>query len=237
MLRLSHDTVTDLAEFDLITDQKHSTLNNKRASSSSSTSSTTTTTTKTTNPNNISSHPSREFAEDTSDVTITKPPQSSTSVKDSTLSAINSSDKNSSKPPPKTTQPAQKIRHSSGVIVFKPSTKQSTMSDVEIPDSLFKLSGSELKNVLDRDAARKESEQTLRTRKMREIEKAKHTRVYTEAMIRIRFPDGLILQGSFKPRNKLAKVKQFIAENLADSSVPFYLCKFFITINTTVNIC
>jgi hypothetical protein len=91
-------------------------------------------------------------------------------------------------------------------------------------DSDFELSATELKQILNEQQQKKESE-VLKTRKMRALEEEKKKRVYDKTLIRIRFPtmDGLIIQGSFKPSHTLRDVKTFVVQVLEDSETPFYM--------------
>ena len=52
---------------------------------------------------------------------------------------------------------------------------------------------------------------------MRELRK------YRYCLIRVRFPDGVILQGTFRATEKLEAVMEFIRENLEKDWMPFYL--------------
>lgn len=68
-----------------------------------------------------------------------------------------------------------------------------------------------------------ERNQMLRTKAMREKDEQRILRRYRFAVLRIKFPDGLILQGTFVVNEKFQNVLEFVAENLAYDEVPFSL--------------
>jgi UBX domain-containing protein 6 len=54
----------------------------------------------------------------------------------------------------------------------------------------------------------------LRTKAMREKEEQKSRRRYKYCLIRVRFPDGWVLQGTFSVQEPLAAVSEFVSEHL-----------------------
>lgn len=63
----------------------------------------------------------------------------------------------------------------------------------------------------------------LRTKAMREKDEQRALRRYKYAVLRIKFPDGLILQGTFMVYEKFQNVLEYVTENLAYPEVPFSL--------------
>ena len=63
----------------------------------------------------------------------------------------------------------------------------------------------------------------LRTKEMREREKQRELRKYRFTLIRVRFPDGVILQGTFRALDKLSSLLDFIRESLEHDWIPFHL--------------
>jgi len=57
---------------------------------------------------------------------------------------------------------------------------------------------------------------------MREKDEQRALRRYKFAVLRIKFPDGIILQGTFSVYEKFQNVIEFVAENIIDK-VPFLL--------------
>lgn len=63
----------------------------------------------------------------------------------------------------------------------------------------------------------------LRTKAMREKDEQRALRRYKFAVLRIKFPDGVILQGTFVVHEKFQNVLEFVTENLAYREMPFSL--------------
>lgn len=58
---------------------------------------------------------------------------------------------------------------------------------------------------------------------MREKEELREMKKYRYALIRVRFPDGIMLQGTFAVYEKIESVIEFIRENLVSDEIPFVL--------------
>ena len=91
-----------------------------------------------------------------------------------------------------------------------------------IPDEFYDAQPTELKEEQKRIEEQNEKDSILRTRELRERDK--EVRRYRFTLIRIRFPDGVILQGVFKTRETMATVYEFLSENLQNDWLPFQLC-------------
>lgn len=64
----------------------------------------------------------------------------------------------------------------------------------------------------------------FQTSSMREYELLKRQRVFTKVILRIQFPDRLILQATFHPQDKLSEVVQVLREAFTSEQIPsFYL--------------
>ena len=107
-----------------------------------------------------------------------------------------------------------------GVRVFHPSPNAMKMP---VPDEFFRVSAEDLRR--EQQAKKEAVEQLgmLRTREMRERDRVKELRRYRYCLIRVRFPDGVLLQGTFAAHEKLPAVSAFIAENLVSDWIPFTL--------------
>ncbi|CAL4169354.1 unnamed protein product, partial [Meganyctiphanes norvegica] len=66
-----------------------------------------------------------------------------------------------------------------------------------------------------------ERDTMLMTKAMRERQEQREMRKYRFSLIRIRFPDGLILQGTFGVYEKFSEVMKFVRENLTNDWRPF----------------
>lgn len=63
----------------------------------------------------------------------------------------------------------------------------------------------------------------LKTKAMRERDELRIIQKYKYALIRVRFPDGVYLQGTFSVYEKLAQVYEFVRSCLKDESIQFKL--------------
>lgn len=104
--------------------------------------------------------------------------------------------------------------------VFHPSPNAARIA---VPDEFYRVTPEEIKREQQLKADAVEQFGMLRTRQMRERDRIRELRRYRYCLIRVRFPDGIVLQGTFLATDKLAAVVEFITENLVDDWIPFYL--------------
>lgn len=68
----------------------------------------------------------------------------------------------------------------------------------------------------------------LATSAMRDLEESKKQlrllNQYKKAIIRIQFPNYIVLQGTFLPSETISHVSQFVKEYLEEATLNFYLC-------------
>ncbi|KAL4713761.1 hypothetical protein ACJJTC_004292 [Scirpophaga incertulas] len=94
---------------------------------------------------------------------------------------------------------------------------------MQLPPSFYSLSAEELKREHQLRAEALERQQMLRTKAMREKDELREMRKYKFAIIRIRFPDGILLQGTFSIYERYNEIHEFVQENLEHSGLPFVL--------------
>nr|CAH7759585.1 unnamed protein product [Callosobruchus chinensis] len=94
---------------------------------------------------------------------------------------------------------------------------------VELPQEFYALTPEELKREKQQRAENIEKQMQLRTKAMREKDEIREIRKYKFCLIRIRFPDGLYLQGTFSVYEKLSDVYDFVLENIENEGLPFIL--------------
>lgn len=94
---------------------------------------------------------------------------------------------------------------------------------VNLPPTFFAMTSEEIKREqqLRREAI--ERNQMLRTKAMREKDELREMKKYKFAIIRIRFPDDILLQGTFSVYECYNDIYEFIQENLEHSGLPFVL--------------
>uniref|UniRef100_A0A0B7ADQ2 UBX domain-containing protein n=1 Tax=Arion vulgaris TaxID=1028688 RepID=A0A0B7ADQ2_9EUPU len=107
-----------------------------------------------------------------------------------------------------------------GLKVFYPSNYATKF---DIPDDFYNINPTELKKEQQRREEAAEKLGMLRTKAMREKDEQRELRKYRYTFIRVRFPDGVLLQGVFKSSESMSSVCQFVRENLASDFIPFYL--------------
>lgn len=100
--------------------------------------------------------------------------------------------------------------------VFYPSD---SVTSFDVPEDFY-VSVSEIKREQQR---REETTEKLCTKEMREKDEQREVRKYRYTLIRIRFPDGILLQGVFRATETMNHVYKFVKENLLNNSVPFQL--------------
>lgn len=94
---------------------------------------------------------------------------------------------------------------------------------VELPQDFYALTPEELKREQQSRSEALEKQMQLRTKAMREKDELREVRKYKFALIRVRFPDGIYLQGTFSVYEKVSDVIDFVQENLEHSGLPFVL--------------
>lgn len=98
-------------------------------------------------------------------------------------------------------------------------------TEASVPDWFFDYTSAELKARYTEAVQARERSQTLMTAAMRE--KLQGTRIdpstFTHALIRVRLPEGLVLQGEFAPGETTADVYSWVTEALRRQDLPFDL--------------
>ncbi|CAH0746833.1 unnamed protein product [Bemisia tabaci] len=93
----------------------------------------------------------------------------------------------------------------------------------ELPASFFSLSPEELKREQQAKQELAELQTSLRTKAMREKDELREMRKYKFCLIRVRFPDGVLLQGTFGVYEKFGQVVEFVRDNLISEDALFSL--------------
>ena len=107
-----------------------------------------------------------------------------------------------------------------GIRVLMPSQ---AAQQIELPPDFFWLTPEEIKREQQLRSEQVEKNMMLRTKAMREREEQAQQRKYRFTLIRIKFPDGPVLQGTFKVNETLQDVRLFVADSLQDPTVEFNL--------------
>lgn len=93
----------------------------------------------------------------------------------------------------------------------------------ELPPEFYNLSAEELKREQQQRSDLVEKNSMLRTKAMREKDEQRERRKYNYTLLRIRLPDGNLLQGTFYAWDRLSVLYSFVRESLVDGWQPFEL--------------
>lgn len=96
-------------------------------------------------------------------------------------------------------------------------------TQIDLPPEFFNMTTDELKREMQNRARDVERNQMLMTKVMREKLEMREIRKYRFSLIRVRFPDGLILQGTFGVYEKFSEVMSFVRSHLVNDWRPFIL--------------
>ncbi|XP_055716294.1 UBX domain-containing protein 6 [Phlebotomus papatasi] len=93
----------------------------------------------------------------------------------------------------------------------------------ELPQDFFRISLEELKREQQLKTEALESSLVLKTKVMREREELRIINRYRYTLIRVRFPDGVYLQGTFNVYEKFLQVHEFVQSCMKHESAEFHL--------------
>ncbi|XP_047230850.1 UBX domain-containing protein 6 isoform X2 [Girardinichthys multiradiatus] len=91
----------------------------------------------------------------------------------------------------------------------------------ELPPEFYNLTAEELKKEQQQRTELVEKNAMLRTKAMREKEEQRERRKYNYTLVRLRLPDGNLLQATFYAWDRLPALFEFIRESLVDGWQPF----------------
>lgn len=94
---------------------------------------------------------------------------------------------------------------------------------MELPSDFYRISQEEIKREQELRATAIEQAQILKTKAMREREELRVANRYRYALIRVRFSNGIYLQGTFNVYEKLSDVYDFVQSCLIDEKIEFNL--------------
>ncbi|KAH9508217.1 UBX domain-containing protein 6 [Bulinus truncatus] len=104
--------------------------------------------------------------------------------------------------------------------VFYPSKSAAAF---KIPEDYYRISPEDLKKEQQRREEATEKLGMLRTKAMRERDEQRELRKYRYVLLRVKFLDGILLQGVFRAQESMKQVYQFVRENLVNDWMPFHL--------------
>ncbi|XP_046572870.1 tether containing UBX domain for GLUT4-like [Haliotis rubra] len=108
----------------------------------------------------------------------------------------------------------------------KPVTSsQPGQTDDDLPDDFFEVTDADIRKMMTdlQKNAENVADAPLMTQSMRQARLEERYSKYKKVVIRVQFPDKLVLQGMFRPRETVFAVQKFVKEHLQDKTTPFYL--------------
>ncbi|XP_061895550.1 UBX domain-containing protein 6 isoform X2 [Entelurus aequoreus] len=93
----------------------------------------------------------------------------------------------------------------------------------QLPPDFYNLNAEELKKEQQHRSDLVEKNSMLRTKAMRERDEQRERRKYNYALLRVRLPDGTLLQGTFYAWERLPALYDFVRDSLVDGWQPFDL--------------
>lgn len=110
--------------------------------------------------------------------------------------------------------------------VFRPSDTPFDPRRLQLPEDFYEATGEDVRASYASLSTTNRSLQDapLMTKKMRDAEQAKKRSRFRKALLRIRFPDRVELQGTFEPSSTVRDVRKFVRERLRNpGQVSFHL--------------
>ncbi|XP_072261167.1 UBX domain-containing protein 6 isoform X2 [Pyxicephalus adspersus] len=104
--------------------------------------------------------------------------------------------------------------------IFAPSTQATRFS---LTDDFYNLTVEEVKQEYQLRKEKMDRESLLRTKAMREREEKLKMKKYNYTVLRIRFPDGYLLQGTFYAQECLSSLFDFVSQHLQNNWLPYEL--------------
>ncbi|BAF12636.2 Os03g0636600 [Oryza sativa Japonica Group] len=103
------------------------------------------------------------------------------------------------------------------------SVAASSVAENDLPDYFYSLSNEEIRNEAKMRRGRLEQSWLLIPKSYKEKQALAARQKYKQALIRIPFPDGVILQGVFLPTEPISSLYEFAASALKQPSLEFDL--------------
>ncbi|KAH7679776.1 UBX domain-containing protein 6 [Dioscorea alata] len=103
------------------------------------------------------------------------------------------------------------------------SVSESAAAKIELPDSFYNLSADEIKREASLRKKKLEDSQLLIPKSYREKQALAARKKYMKTLIRIHFPDNVVLQAVFLPRETTAELYKFVSSALKEPGIEFEL--------------
>ncbi|XP_041912107.1 tether containing UBX domain for GLUT4 isoform X1 [Alosa sapidissima] len=98
-------------------------------------------------------------------------------------------------------------------------------ADQELPDEFFEVTVDDVRKRFSQLKSQRRllEEAPLMTQALREARMKEKVERYPFVVLRVQFPDRYVLQGFFRPQEKVTAVREFVKTHLEDPNISFYL--------------
>ncbi|KAK9713551.1 hypothetical protein RND81_06G034600 [Saponaria officinalis] len=103
------------------------------------------------------------------------------------------------------------------------SVPESVAARIELPESFYKLSLEEVKREAEMKKKKMAESQLLIPKSLKEKQAQAARRRYTRTIVRVQFPDGVVLQGIFSPKEPTSALYAFVSSALKQQGLEFEL--------------
>ncbi|XP_061990021.1 plant UBX domain-containing protein 2 [Rosa rugosa] len=103
------------------------------------------------------------------------------------------------------------------------SVSESVAAKIELPESFYSLSAMELKREAEARKKKIDDSQMLIPKSYREKQAKAAKKRYTKTVIRVQFPDGVVLQGVFSPAEPTSALYEYVSLALKEPCLEFEL--------------
>ncbi|KAM7271052.1 hypothetical protein ACFE04_030266 [Oxalis oulophora] len=103
------------------------------------------------------------------------------------------------------------------------SVSESVAARIQLPDSFYQLSVDEIKREADLRKKKMADSQLLIPKSLKEKQAKAAKKRYSRTIVRVQFPDGVVLQGVFAPWEPTTTLYEFVSSALKEPSLQFEL--------------
>ncbi|KAF4355433.1 hypothetical protein F8388_015187 [Cannabis sativa] len=103
------------------------------------------------------------------------------------------------------------------------SVSENLAAKIELPDSFYKMSIEEVRREAEMRRKKLADSQLLIPRSLKEKQAKAARKRYTKTVIRVQFPDGVVLQAIFSPFEPTSSLYEFVSSALKEPSLEFHL--------------
>ncbi|KAJ6827033.1 putative plant UBX domain-containing protein 2 [Iris pallida] len=103
------------------------------------------------------------------------------------------------------------------------SVSESVAANIDLPDNFYNLSSEEIRREAQSRKKKMEESQLLVPKSYKEKQANAARKKYKFTVIRVQFPDGVVLQGIFRPSEPTTSLYEFVSSSLKEPGLEFEL--------------